>query len=180
MKTTAATTKSSYWQQSQILETAVLLGLSVTIPFLVHLAPEWNNMRLGPILLPMFYAPVLAAFFCRIHVGLAVCLLAPWLNLLFTGRPAPVMAGILTAELLLFFLILQTLRAKIGKWNWSFGPLAFLGVKTLSLVPYLISPAILPAAMSIPDLLNGIVFAAPGLALLSLFGWMAIRFYPQD
>ncbi len=180
MKATATITENSFWQQSQIIETAILLGLSVTIPFLIHLVPVGGELHWGPMLLPMFYAPILAAYFCRIHVGVAVCFLAPLLNLLFTGRPTPVMAGIITAELLLFFLILQILRAKIGKWNWYFGLLAFLGVKAVFLILLLIWPSIPPAGMSISHLLNGIVFSAPGLALLGLIGWISIRCYPQE
>ena len=68
-------------------ELGILLCLSVMFPFLIHIIPVPGNAQLGPRLLPMFYAPLLAALLGRTRSAVAVALLAPWLNWALTAHP---------------------------------------------------------------------------------------------
>lgn len=58
-------------------ELGVLLSLSVMFPFMIHLLPVPEDARLGPRLLPMFYAPLLAALLGRTQTALIVAVAAP-------------------------------------------------------------------------------------------------------
>ena len=183
MKISTIRSDTSFWEQSQILEIVLLLGLSVAIPFLVHLAPSpaWGALPLGALLLPMFYTPLLAVLFCRTHVGIMVCLAGPWLNLQLTGYPEPAFALVLTTELLIFYLFLKGLAVRRkGRWQWYFAPFSFLAAKGLMLVLVLVWPALLPRIAPLAFFLNSTIYALPGLVILSLIGSFAIRWYPPE
>ena len=68
-------------------EIGVLLCLSVMFPFMIHIIPVPGDAQLGPRLLPMFYAPLLATLWGRRRSAAAVALLAPWLNWALTAHP---------------------------------------------------------------------------------------------
>ncbi len=61
MQSARPTTWSSFLVWSQTREAAFLLGLSLFLPFLIHLLPSYDDAAWGPRLLPIFYAPLLAA-----------------------------------------------------------------------------------------------------------------------
>ncbi len=181
MKTSTINSENSLWQKSQLSEIVVLLGLSVTVPFLIHLFPIWGALPLGAYLLPMFYAPLLAALFCRIHVGVVVCLFGPWLNMQLTGQPESTFAILLTAQLLVFYVLLKglTFRGRSQR-QWYFGPLSFLATKGLIMVLLLIFPTFLTRISPFEFFLNSTIYAFPGLVIISLIGWLAILTYPSE
>jgi hypothetical protein len=113
-------------------ELGILLCLSVMFPFMIHIIPVPGDSQQGPRLLPMFYAPLLAALWGRARSGLVLALAAPWLNWALTSHPAPP-GAVVMMELLGFVLVLRFLLAEVG---------------------------------------------APGIAILVLINWLALRYYP--
>ena len=109
-------------------ELGVLLALSLLFPFLIHVLPVPGDARLGPRLLPMFYAPLLAVLVGRLPTALLVALLAPWLNLALTGHPPAPMAAAMTVELTAFAIALRWLIARHGL-RWWFAVPAFAASK---------------------------------------------------
>ncbi|MES1167144.1 MAG: hypothetical protein ABUL68_04005, partial [Pseudomonadota bacterium] len=98
-------------------ELGILLCLSVLFPFMIHLVPVPGNAQLGPRLLPMLYAPLLATLWGRLRSAVSVALLAPWLNWVLTGHPSPPGAIAMTVQLLVFVFTLRLLLARIGpRW----------------------------------------------------------------
>src|ERR1019366_1892129 len=83
-------------------ELGILLALSVMFPFLIHILPVPEDARLGPRLLPIFYAPLLAALLGRTLSALMVAVAAPWLNWALTSHPAPQGALVMMLQLLVF------------------------------------------------------------------------------
>ncbi len=87
---------------SMVSELGILLALSLLFPFLIHLVPVPDDVRLGPKLLPMFYAPLLGALLGRTRSAILVALAAPWLNWLLTSHPAPLGAVVMSLQLAVF------------------------------------------------------------------------------
>ena len=114
-------------------ELGILLCLSVMFPFMIHIIPVPGDAQLGPRLLPMFYAPLLAVIWGRNRSALVLALAAPWLNWALTSHPTPPIAVVTVVELLGFVLVLRFLLAEVG---------------------------------------------APGIAILVLINWLALRYYP--
>jgi hypothetical protein len=59
---TAAAVKTEGMTAGRVLrlakETTLVLGMTLFLPFLVHLLPSWDDSPLGAHLLPIFYAPL--------------------------------------------------------------------------------------------------------------------------
>ena len=68
-----------------VRETAILVGVAVALPLLIHLIP-YQAVPWGARLLPMFYAPLLGVILYRLSAGIVPALLAPILNLAITGQ----------------------------------------------------------------------------------------------
>ena len=101
----------------QIKEAAIILGITILMPFIIHLLPIVDNVPIGARLLPIFYAPLIAVIFFRWHVGLLAALLAPVINFLITGSPQWQVVIILTYELTLFVVFISLLKdIKIVRW----------------------------------------------------------------
>lgn len=90
----------------QIPAVLVTLGLMWLVPFLIHLIPFSGIVPLGARLLPIFYAPLLAAWLFNPVVAIASSLLMPFINNSFTGMPTFNMAVMLSLELGVFSLVL--------------------------------------------------------------------------
>jgi hypothetical protein len=123
----------------QIASAALLtVAAALLLPLLFHLLPASGGVPLGARLLPIFYAPFLAAIFFGPVVALVAALGAPTLNHLLTGRPASEMVGLLTLELLLFVGLILVARARWPR-----------------------SPIIAPAAYLLAHFLAGAVLGLP-------------------
>ena len=124
--------------------TIATLLATVLFPFLIHALPLSVAAPIGAILVPMFYAPLLALFLFHPVVGLVAALLDPWLNYVLLGQPAVAIVPVLTFELLVFSLVTLLLLRQWPKL-WLAAPLAFLLCKfaaglLLSVVPLLPAP----------------------------------------
>lgn len=158
-------------------ELGIMLALSILFPFLIHVLPVPETARLGPRLLPMFYAPLLATLIGRRQTAWLVALLAPWLNWAITSHPSPAGALVMTVELLVFVAVLPRL----------FTPNATRGFA--SIPAYLVGMAAATAAAAWwPTLIGGqpavdwavrcVVTGLPGVAIMVLLTLAVLRWYP--
>lgn len=158
-------------------ELGVLLCLSVLFPFMIHLLPFPEDSRLGPRLLPMFYAPLLAALVGRMRSALVVALLAPWLNWALTTHPPPPLSLLMTIELLGFVGMLRWLLARLGP-RWFLAAPAFLAGKAGSVLLGTLWPELIRGGNAFNWGLQAIATGLPGIAILVLINWLVVRHYP--
>jgi hypothetical protein len=158
-------------------ELGVLLALSVMFPFMIHIIPVPEDSQLGPRLLPMFYAPLLAALWGRVRSAAAVALLAPWLNWALTSHPAPPGAVVTMVELSAFVLVVRVLLASVGPRWYLAAPAYFSGVAAAALVAALL-PVLIGGRPPLAWAAQGIVTGGPGIVILMLINWLALRHYP--
>jgi len=154
-----------------------LLCLSVMFPFMIHIIPVPEDSQLGQRLLPIFYAPLLAALLRRPGTAAAVALVAPWLNWALTSHPAPVGAIVLTIELLVFVLAMRVLLSRAGA-AWYLAAPAYLLAKAAAAAAAAALPALIgghePLAWAVQCVATGL----PGIAILVLINWLVPRLYP--
>ncbi|MFA5595764.1 MAG: hypothetical protein WDA15_10825 [Trueperaceae bacterium] len=168
----AALTRTRY-----LTGTAVAVGLSVLLPVMVHLLPLSGHVPAGARLLPIFYAPLLGVLLGRPAAALTAALLAPLLNHLLTGMPAPSLLPTMTTELVLFsgLALLLAKRPHLA----FLAPLAWLAAHYLA-------PSLLGALSALPGLarFGGATSSAlpallatawPGMLVLAIIGWAAGR-----
>lgn len=158
-------------------ELGVLLALSLLFPFLIHVLPVPGDARLGPRLLPMFYAPLLAVLVGRLPTAMLVALLAPWLNRALTGHPPTVMAAVMTVELTAFAIALRWLIARHGL-RWWFAAPAFLASKAVVTALVLIAPTLNGGRAALPWAGQTTVTALPGVAILVGLTLLVAKLYP--
>ena len=118
--------KQYWWTPLQLQAVVVFTIAAFLFPFLVHLISPAQGIPLGARLLPMFYAPLVAALLYRYHVAVIAALAGPLLNYWVTGHPLPSMLLTLTLELVLFVSIVFLLRNKRGVMPWILAPLAYI------------------------------------------------------
>lgn len=167
-----------YFTAALALELGVLLALSVLLPFSIHLLPVPEEARLGPRLLPIFYAPLLATLLGRRQSAVAVAALAPWLNWLVTGYPRPQTAWLTMLELLVFVLALRGLLTRAGS-RWYLAAPAYLAGMLAAAVAVAVHPAFTGGRPAVPWLADTVALGLPGLAILVLINWLVVRTYPQ-
>lgn len=166
-------------QVRYLTATVATLVLAALLPVLVHLLPAAGGIPVGQRLLPIFYAPLIASFLGQPVVALAAALLAPFLNNLLTGSPAPALLPGVTTQLLVFTVLLM-LVARSGRPALALlAPVAYLGA-------YFAAPLLLALLSGVPGM-NGITIAPtrpfgellavawPGLLALALIGLGASR-----
>ena len=174
MSTAGPTSISDFLSAGQVRQTALLLGMSLFLPFLIHLIPSYDDASWGPRLLPIFYAPVIAAFLYKPHVSLILAVAPLTLNHLITGRPPVGFAFQLSFELLIF-----TAFARYFVWKqmpcWLVGPVAYLlGKPVMLLVVFLVSG--LPGSGDpIGWALRSSLLAVPGVFILGLIGYLVSK-----
>lgn len=111
--------------------TILVLGVTVAIPFLVHLIPFSDSVPIGAKLLPMFYAPLAAMILFRFQVAFVAAVLAPFINFALTGQPILEITLLLSLELGLFSVFVYfLLQGRMLKWIAA--PLAYLLAKVIS------------------------------------------------
>lgn len=155
--------------RSRVRELQLLLGLSVFLPYLFHLLPTWDDTPFGARLLPIFYAPLIAAITGRVGLGLAIAVISPWANHLLFGMPTLGVATLLTLELSLFSVLLfaMTRRFRPGAWM---GPCAYLLTKPFSAALLFLWPLV--PAPPLAFLSQSVITSWPGILLLALLGWI--------
>ena len=174
METTGTKPISTVLSEGQIKQAAVLLTVSMFVPFVFHLLPSYDDASWGPRLLPIFYAPLIAAQHYKPHVSLILAVVPPWLNHLITGAPPVPMAVLLTSELLLFSAWARFLHAK-SLPGWVIGPAAYLLGKPLLILLLWLVPNLPGHQDPVGWVLNTTMIAIPGLFVLSLIGLLASR-----
>ncbi len=147
----------------QIPAAVLTLGMMWFFPFLVHFFPAISAVPLGSQLLPIFYAPLLAAWLFNPFVGLACSLLMPFINHALTGLPEMNVAVMLSIELSVFSLALMVFR-KSGARLPVFAPLALIVAKVFSSLVLFILP-IMPVTPW-AYFTSSLITAIPGLIIL--------------
>ena len=160
-------------------ELGVLLALSVMFPFMIHVIPVPGDSQLGPRLLPMFYAPLLAALWGRARTAMVLALAAPWLNWALTSHPAPLGAAVMMVELLGFVLVIRFLMTEVGA-RWYLAAPAYFSGKIAAVMVATFFPALIGGAAALAWAAQGVVIGAPGIAILVLINWLALRYYPPS
>lgn len=150
-----------------------VVGLAL-LPFLFHIIPVSTDTPLGARLLPIFYAPLLAALYFRIGIAVALAALVPWISHILLGMPPPGMAGLLSAELLLFVLFVLFLVNAMGP-RWWMGPAAYLLTKPFSGILLVLLPDLLVPVPYLAHLSGAVTRSWPGLIALAVIGWIASR-----
>jgi len=173
--TTTSPTKA--WERARPLDLVVFLGLAMLAPWVVHFVPSWDDSPIGAKLLPIFYAPLIAALTGRGQVAVVVALLAPWVNHLLFGMPAHPIAILLTIELAGFSIVATSLASRWGGHAWV-GPVAYLAAKPLSFLILLLFPSLLPPLSAAAYTATSTVNAWPGLAILALLSVGVNKMFP--
>jgi hypothetical protein len=158
-------------------ELGILLCLSVMFPFMIHVIPVPEDSQLGPRLLPIFYAPLLASLLRRSGTAAAVALLAPWLNWALTSHPAPTGAIVMTVELVVFVLAVRALLARSGP-RWYLAAPAFLFCKAGSALAATAFPELNGGREPLAWAVQSVATGLPGIAILVLINWLVLRSYP--
>jgi len=150
---------------AQAFYTTLTLAAMVLLPIIVHLIPFSGSQPLGAYLLPMFIAPLVAAFYVS-PVGLVLAaLLAPMINTALTGMPQVPMLYFVTSELIVFSLLVFWFVQK-EKVFPGFSALAFLLAKLVVMVPKIL---ILSGGLALPAIgqnLTGLAVSIPGILIL--------------
>lgn len=158
-------------------ELGILLTLSVMFPIMIHVFPVPEDTRLGPMLLPIFYAPLLAALWGRTQTAWGVALAAPWLNSVLTSHPAPRGAILITLELAVFVFVLRTLLARCGP-RWFYAAPAYLAAMIAATLAATLRPELIDGRPALSWALQSVTTALPGIAVLVLINWAVLRCYP--
>lgn len=165
------------FERLEISWIALFLALAFLAPYVVHFIPSWDDSPIGAKLLPIFYAPLIAALTRKAHVSIVVAVMAPWMNHVLIGMPPLLVAVIMTVELVIFALIVERLARNYRGRAWL-GPVSFLLAKAISLVILLLLPGILTGTPSLERFITSIVNAWPGLAILALLSYYIPKKFP--
>lgn len=177
MSDPATTTSARPWERARFLDLAVFLGLAMLAPWVVHFIPNWDDSPIGAKLLPIFYAPLIAALTGRGQVAVIVAFLAPWVNHLLFNMPARPIAILLTIELAGFSIVTTWLASKWSGQAWV-GPTAYLAAKPLSFLTLLIFPSLLPPLSAAAYTASSTVNAWPGIAVLAVLSIVVSKMFP--
>jgi hypothetical protein len=171
------TARPNLFDRLEITWIALFLALAFLAPYVVHFIPSWDDSPIGAKLLPIFYAPLIAALTRKAHVSIVVAVMAPWMNHVLIGMPSLFMAVIMTVELVIFSILVERLARKY-KGSFWLGPVSYLLAKPVSLVILLLLPGFLSGTPSLTRFAMSLVNAWPGLAILALLSYYIPRKYP--
>lgn len=164
-------TVANAWTFSEV---ATLVGLTALLPFLLHLIPSWDDSPIGGKLIPLFYAPLVAAMHGRVRVSLCLSLAMPWVNHLLFGMPPLERAVLLCVEVVTFTGVVAFLAHKGQRAAWV-GPLAFLACKPCAALVILILPSVYAPMAPMGYMQATILNAWPGMLLLAGLSYLAGR-----
>lgn len=138
---------------------------AIAAPWLIHLIPG-TSAPLGPILLPIFYAPMLAALMLRLPLAVAVSVVAPIVSQFLTGMPPQAILPSLMLQIACFVVALRLLRS-----------LPWVVAVPVAYVVGLVSAAIMTRVFGVApiDVVGTIETAWPGIAVLTGLGLLADR-----
>ena len=156
----------------RVAETMLLLLGSVILQFIIHLIPPVNGIPLGQILLPAFYAPLIAILFFRLHVGLIAAIAGPILNYFITGAPKPEILAALTIEVAIFTIVYNILINDTRIKNTS----AFISIIAAVLFSFLLLPILDESSFANANFLQSFIIIIPGIVLLSFLNIFLLRY----
>ena len=163
-----------------VKETSVVLGLTLFLPFVVHILPSWDDSPLGSHLLPIFYAPLGALILNRMGIAVFASFLAPWINHLLTGHPVVPMAALLCLQLMVFLMVGAALIKREFP-GWSIGPagyvVALLVSSTLGTVFQLMGR---PFPLNLARAPEVLWKAVPGILILAIIGLWFSKHKPHS
>lgn len=140
------------------------VGLAVAAPWFVHVIPA-QSQPVGPRLLPIFYAPLLAALLMRLPIAIAIGIAAPTFSRFLTEMPPTALIGTITVELVIFVVAVRFLR----RFNWGIaGASAYL----ISLVATALVAAVVPSLTAV-DVWATLSVAWPGVLIIGALGAIA-------
>ena len=158
-------------------ELGIVLALSLMFPFLIHVLPVPETSRLGARLLPMFYAPLLAALWGRMATAWLCALLAPGLNWALTGHPAPPATYAMMIQLLVFVVAVRGLPLRAGL-RWFMAIPAYLAGMVTTMLAALVFPAMIGGRPPVDWAVQSVIRSLPGVGVLVLITCLVLRFYP--
>lgn len=161
----------SLWQLDKLI---VVLTAMCVLPFLVHLIPIQSVKSLGTMWLPIFYAPLVAVICFRPHVALIAALIAPMINRVFVGLPDPIMANMLTLELIIFVVTLEVLCAR-KKDFWAMSLIAYSIAKMISIFVWKVVPGLMSWQATFVYFVNAVAIALPGLCVLFVIHFLVVH-----
>ena len=167
------------WIFQGISELAIVIGLTMFLPIVVHMIPSWDDSPIGGKLLPIFYAPLVAALTRRMHVSLIACVVSPWLNHALTGMPTIPVALMLCIQLLPFAYLAHIFGKRFGPKFWI-GPVAYLVSKPAILLVFYLVPDSMPRVNPISHFGVTTLHAIPGVLILGLISHFCTRFSPPN
>lgn len=165
--------------QEGLSELAIVIGLTMFLPILIHMIPSWDDSPVGGKLLPIFYAPLVAALTRKLHVSLIACIVSPWLNHMLTGNPTLPIAAMLCIQLIPFAYIVYILGKRYPTQFWI-GPLAYLVSKPIILLLFFLIPQSMPQVDPFLFFLNTTINAIPGILILTLISHFCTRIFPPS
>lgn len=160
-----------------VSELAIVIGLTMLLPFVVHMIPSWDDSPIGGKLLPIFYAPLIAAMTRKWHVSVVASIVSPWLNYLIFGAPNLALASMLSLQLVPFCYAAFWAGKTYGARFWI-GPAAFLVSKPTVLLLFFIVPSLMPRVNPFQFIHHTTVQAIPGLILLGIISYLTNRVFP--
>lgn len=174
-----APTAPRFLTASIATELGILLTLSVLFPFMIHILPVPEDARIGARLLPMFYAPLLAALLGRTRSAFIVAAVAPWLNWALTSHPAPRGAIVTMLQLLVFAWAVRAMLKQFGA-RWFLAAPAYVAGMVAATIVAAIFPDLISGRPVIAWISNSVTMGLPGIGVLVLINWLAIRYYPPS
>ena len=144
---------------------AVAIVAAVAAPWLIHLVPG-TSAPLGPILLPIFYAPMLAALMLRLPLAVAISVLAPIISQYLTGMPPDAVLPSLMLQVACFVIVLRALRAL--PWVAAVPGAYVVGLGSAAILVHVVGAAPI-------DVSGTIAVAWPGIVVLTGLGLLADR-----
>ena len=109
----------------QVSQTVLVLAATLILPILIHLLPNINGNISGAVLLPIFFAPLIATFLYKPHVAIFAGIIAPLLNYLISGRPSPQATTSMGIEIVLFVWMVYRLK-DINTIRYVAAPISYL------------------------------------------------------
>lgn len=155
----------------QLSQTVLVLAATMILPLVIHLIPNINGNLAGAVLLPIFWAPMVAAFVYKKHVAILAGIFAPLFNYLILGRPAPEMVVTLGFEIVLFALLASWLK-NLQAVKYIAVPVAYV-IASLTVVSGM---SLLNDHASFSIWVNTTTVAIPGILLMGLGNLLLLRF----
>ena len=160
---------------TDVRDTFLVLAAASLLPLLMHLVPSYSQVPSGARFLPIFYAPFIGIVLFRARVGIVAGILAPALNSMITGRPDVTVISVLTVDLAMFTIIISLIYSRWKRF-WAVGPLAYIIAKFISSVIFSMRLDFISGEAALQYFYKSIMIAVPGLVILLLMGYIAIRY----